>query len=343
LEWRWLPPGFTERNVRYTGMYISVLASAYTPTFSADELRKANSGAYIRFAKALKAKRQHMSGMTFLGEFRETVKLILAPGKATQKYFSGYLTRIQPLQGKLRLARLDPKRIGSILREASDLWLEVAFGVRPLLADVKDIAESIARWRIDRLSDMVRASDGSNAISGSSFSPVSAPGVNWVLLTPHSTEVRDWRYTVYGRLKASAQLPACGSAAKLVQVLGFSGEDFLPSLYELAPFSFLVDYFTNLGGVIEAASVDTSWVDWANEVLILKGTMNTWSSLSAAPSVSSQVTAGDTMFGSDLSTYHQTNRRAADFSAPAVVSSLPGLGNQFANMLALIAQVRLSR
>jgi hypothetical protein len=340
--WVGEPAGFQKRTAAFTGYYPSVTPQGYTPAFTAYDLGTAKSEAYVRFARALKAKRQHMSGMTFLGEFRETVRLLLSPGRATQKYFSGYATRIKPLQGRLRLARLDPKRVGAILREAGDLWLEVSFGVRPMLADIKDLAEAIARWRIDRLSPVVRGSSGGSTTGGLT-SPPFKEAVNWLEHVTHVQEVRDWRYTVYGRLHAEAQLPACGSAAKLVEVLGFRAEDFLPTVYELAPFSFLLDYFTNLGGVLEAASVDTSWVDWANEVRILKGSLFGWTTITAAPGVDYVTSQGDTMFGSASVGFHATNRRSADFSSPTVVSKLPGMGPQFVNMLALLTALRRNR
>jgi hypothetical protein len=237
---------------------------------------------------------------------------------------------------------LDPKRVGAILREAGDLWLEVSFGVRPLLADIKDLAEAVARWRIDRLSPIVRGSSGGTGIGGLT-SPPFKEAVSWLEHVTHAQEVRDWRYTVYGRLHAEAQLPACGSAAKLVEVLGFRAEDFVPTIYELMPFSFLLDYFTNLGGVLEAASVDTSWVDWANEVRILKGSLSGWTTISAAPGVDYIKSRGDTMYGSAVVGYHATNRRSADFSSPTVVSRLPGFGAQYVNMLALLSSIRRNR
>jgi hypothetical protein len=43
---------------------------------------------------------------------------------------------------------------------------------------------------------------------------------------------------------------------------GFTPSDILPAAWELIPYSFLVDYFTNIGNVIQAYTLDTSGVRW---------------------------------------------------------------------------------
>lgn len=43
---------------------------------------------------------------------------------------------------------------------------------------------------------------------------------------------------------------------------GFRLDEFVPTLWELIPFSFLADYFINIGAVIDAYSLNTSNVRW---------------------------------------------------------------------------------
>jgi hypothetical protein len=46
------------------------------------------------------------------------------------------------------------------------------------------------------------------------------------------------------------------------ETLGFSMREFIPTAWELLPWSFLVDYFADVGGFLDASTTDTSGVTW---------------------------------------------------------------------------------
>jgi hypothetical protein len=48
----------------------------------------------------------------------------------------------------------------------------------------------------------------------------------------------------------------------LAEEAGLRFRDFVPALWEWIPYSFLVDYFTNIGDIIEAASFPKSDLAW---------------------------------------------------------------------------------
>jgi hypothetical protein len=47
-------------------------------------------------------------------------------------------------------------------------------------------------------------------------------------------------------------------------LFGFSPEQFLPTAWELLPYSFLIDYFTNIGDIIYGWSTLTADLAWCN-------------------------------------------------------------------------------
>jgi hypothetical protein len=52
------------------------------------------------------------------------------------------------------------------------------------------------------------------------------------------------------------------------RLLGFSPYDFVPTIWELIPYSFVVDYFTNAGEVIESATaLDVRYL-WGQETIV---------------------------------------------------------------------------
>jgi len=165
-------------------------------------------------------------------------------------------------------------------------------------------------------------------------------GAPWIFGAFRGCEVRTWRYTVYGRLRATAELPARGSAERLRQVLGFNLEEFVPTIWEIIPFSFVVDYFANVGEMLSLHTTDLSWVDWVNQSEQLDFLGQPYFSLFPKVQATREYKrVGDTMFGSCKFHYRKTRRTAATFSDLPLQFNLPGSPNQYANLGALLVKL----
>ena len=66
-------------------------------------------------------------------------------------------------------------------------------------------------------------------------------------------------------LQFAVDSPAFGTAERLRGLLGFKLEDFVPTMWNLLPYSFLVDYFVDVGGILNAITTDISAVRWVSE------------------------------------------------------------------------------
>jgi hypothetical protein len=50
----------------------------------------------------------------------------------------------------------------------------------------------------------------------------------------------------------------------LAQLSGFSWTEFVPTAYELLPFSFVLDYFSNVGSVLSAGYASKGYTSWVS-------------------------------------------------------------------------------
>jgi hypothetical protein len=222
----------------------------------------ADNQALVRARAAVKSRQQHMSGFTFLGELKETIQMLRRPADALLRSTSEYLTTLRKRKGGIRRGNADAKR-KALVDIASGTWLEVSFGWKPLIADVKDIAETLARWQTEKSRhDNVRGyGEFTTAETYNTFNVAIAPNI-WC----KGQTVRKTRHQVIYRVRVAANDTHApeGSLARLGELSGFRPEDFIPSVYQLIPYSFLVDYFTNLGDIVEAACTSVSDVRWVN-------------------------------------------------------------------------------
>lgn len=126
-----------------------------------------------------------------------------------------------------------------------------------------------------------------------------------------------------------------GSVARLQGLFGFNLEEFVPTVYELMPWSFLVDYFSNLGTVIETGCASQSMIKFALKTTTFESTVvslqTPYPSSASIPVVYSLISPGS------VKQVRKRVLRAAYTQLPNVPFSvsLPGSRMQYANMLAL--------
>jgi len=219
-------------------------------------------------SKANRVTRQFQAGV-FLGELRETVHQIRHPAEALRKGLSNYLSSVKKRAKILRASRslangrraAQPGSRGfrsSVRQMISGTWLEYNFGWLPLVSDIRSGALALARYQSDRFPSKVvigraiaRGPASVGIRSGASITG------NVKTLVKYSTQAE---VKIYGAVK-------CTTGASVDHALALSGltwRDFAPTVWELIPYSFLVDYFANIGAIVEAASFNNASVAWVN-------------------------------------------------------------------------------
>lgn len=221
--------------------------------------------ALSRTYKALDQAQSHANGMQFLGELHEVISQLRHPFRAANALIDSYLDsamktfkRYKWRDGSAKHRRNVRPKIEQALAES---WLETAFGLKPLIMDVKDLAEAAARMSNDSRRDRVRG-DARKIVAVNNSTGNVSTGTSYINLSGVYNEsmIHSVRYTVFCDWSRSADI---GSAARCVELAGFRLDKFVPTVYELIPWSFLVDYFTNLGNVIETGCQSQSMVKFA--------------------------------------------------------------------------------
>lgn len=134
---------------------------------------------------------------------------------------------------------------------ASKRWLEYNFGVRPLLADIDNGFNALANWNYDREYSTKKFFGVAKKRQHSSSVPSSnnETFINYSYCKHYRIE----EYTEYTAYIGGAFTIDLHSAEDygLAQHLGVTLENVFPTVWELIPYSWIVDYFTTAGAYLE--------------------------------------------------------------------------------------------
>jgi len=231
--------------------------------------------AIISFRKKLHDMQNHMAGVVFVGEGREAGGMIIKPAHDVINkvdHFMKTVFRITYTKGQIygtlsrrkSLTRLQKNRALHDLKDAvTNAYLEFVFGVKPLLSDIESAAEALARFH-DK-NKIVRTE-----IRGSASEQKAVDGEVWSELNRPSQckSTYKWMTTLSTRFTAGIQATTTindQNLSNLKKLYGFNWDEFVPAMWELLPWSFLIDYFSNIGQVISAGATVTSNVNWIQQ------------------------------------------------------------------------------
>lgn len=216
--------------------------------------------ALSKIYQKIKATRSEMNGLQFFGELKETVHMLRHPADALVKGFFNYTNKINNLvikNPKIRHARNRQNLVDTV----SGLWLEAQYGWRPWISEIQDISRTVGRIVIDsnRKIDRVAAFSSAEGVSISSLANTMEQGLKMV----SSTSQWERRYSTTSSVHYIAFLDHTVTGPttvfeKVAQISGLTFENIVPTIYELIPYSFLLDYASNLGQCIEASFTDIS-------------------------------------------------------------------------------------
>lgn len=234
-----------------------------------------NTDAALRYATAdfykhAWEKIRLIQGGVVLGELRETLRMIRNPAMTLRRRIDEYTFIARQRAKGVRNVRSDPaSRRRHVDRSIANSWLEFQFGARPLMGDIESgaraLSESIHRFRGQYA---VAVGKAETEVPLGSFTENQ-------LCIPIPSGSNDIRYRLNSQDRGVAQVRVLGCVAVEVDnpylfnqdLWGFSLSDFVPTVWELIPYSFLVDYFTNIGDVLSSWSFPQGRIKWGNRTV----------------------------------------------------------------------------
>jgi hypothetical protein len=224
-------------------------------------ITNAENRARAKWYSKLREIEVQFSAPTFFGELRQTLQQFRRPLAALHSHAHGYLDALS------KAKRASPKHW---VKTISGLWLEKVFGWDPLLHDIEDAYEAYQRALYKLVtSRVVSASYKDYADRTSSLTSVdrstTLQNVNGVGIYTRwnglLTEYCQIRYK--GRVDLDVEATKWDNLA----LFGFKPNEFIPTAWELLPWSFLADYFVNIGDILTASVTSTRGVAYANKTV----------------------------------------------------------------------------
>jgi hypothetical protein len=249
------PPGLNQFTVRVYGALSRVATVAGVPSVDSDLLDSANNAAKEIFSKRALAAQRAIQSLVTLGEFGETLRMLRSPLASLQSGLRDYLSSLRKRTDRRRNRR-NRKRVREII---ADTWLEHSFGWQPLVGDIKSLCDALARlnvYSMPRKRINARAGREKQSAYSSVIDRSASPGLQYSI-TRNAVQTRSAAVRFSGAIKVAS------GPNFTTDTLGLSLRDIIPSLWELIPYSFLVDYFTNVGSIIDACFLRRSDILWS--------------------------------------------------------------------------------
>lgn len=215
--------------------------------------------------RKIESEQSHLAGASVLAEGVDVLRQFGKPFDAVIDLTNRRLNRLdlerRGLKGTTSFKRIKWAQI------VASTYLEYAFGLEPLISDTQKVAEAYARWHDEakdspKLRSRVTGRGHSNSVNHSAGH-----------IRPGDSQCLRFRYTdrlaTEDRVQYVCGLKATpianiGSNDRLRDLLGFQPRKWIPAIWEVVPWSFLADYFTNIQEILEAAAADVSGVTWCS-------------------------------------------------------------------------------
>lgn len=222
------------------------------PPLGAAPAQTADNQAISRLYSQLSAFESSLNAGEDLGEIGSTLKMLQSPFKPLRD-----LT-VQTMRKHERA--MMHKRTGDIAKSLVDTYLEWNFGVAPLINSVANAVVGLqGRDHLSRFKPFsATGKTVSDGVVNDKLTVIQAPGLVSMSGTRTGKRVTSVRY--HGVWGVHVNVNKRG----VEDVLSLRAKDVIPTAWNLIPYSWAIDYCTNIGSILNGFAVPWDGVRWCN-------------------------------------------------------------------------------
>lgn len=255
----WSPGTYPTYRVNERGGIHSIPVDYPVFSIPGSLVTEASNKAKQDVMKRIISQQQAFQGLVFAGEGRETVRMIQGASQEVDKRYRDFLSDVKKRHRNLSHV------LNRRLDQLATMVLTLNYGILPLLSDIDEGAKALATdYSIRRHHKLVT---GTGEASGDAYQGPVQTVVAGDLRIYHN--YREWAEVVVV-MRAMVDLNRSAVRTLSGSNLGFSVQSFIPSVYELIPYSFLLDYFTNVNEIVNAWSYGRTGVTWMSQTIVQK-------------------------------------------------------------------------
>jgi hypothetical protein len=230
-------------------------------TFGSDS----DNVAATKFYKDLQRAQTAFQGGVALGELKETLRMLRNPAQGIRRGLNRYLDHVKKRVNSAKRRRPRRDTVGNLANRraqiVSDTWLEHVYGWSPGISDIYQAGEALNR-KLDRYDFIYDIVEGRGSEDRSSTSGWLDSGFN----SQNYAHKFEYQYAdvhkTTTRYKAEVCIEPATSVRANMRLFGTDWRDLVPTAWELIPYSFLADYFSNIGDVLSAWAVQRRNLTW---------------------------------------------------------------------------------
>lgn len=228
----------------------SYLSGPSAPSPPGSVTTRVTNRCITKFLDACESARSTFEAGQDIGEYKETLESIHHPLHSLQTKLVTYLESLKKAKQKY------PSH--SLPKVLADTYLEWRFGINPLVSDVAAAIADAGRYRFPTIPVKASASE----LYAGTNSPIRMNQGYTSIFNPTQNLKSNSKYSVRykGAIRSGADASGRIGMAQAWQLLP---RNFLPTAWDLLPWSWVADYFTNVGDMIRSLSFVSSDLVWA--------------------------------------------------------------------------------
>lgn len=247
------PPNEPGLFSRFTSCEFAVpsLSSGSFPGTTSPTITSADNQAIARLYEALRSFESSVNAGEDLGEIGKTINTIKSPLSNARNLMTRVIGKHRDALSKPS-AREAARALGSTL-------LEYRFGIEPL---VNTIADAMVGFQNRDYLAHYYPFNESATVKSKTTTQSTAPVGNLSVTTVYKESLSEKvRYSGVWGVQVDL------NTRSVADVMSWRLQDVIPTVWELVPYSWLADYFTNIGDIIGGISVPWSGVRWCNKTV----------------------------------------------------------------------------